>query len=303
MPKSFPEWIQPMAATLTQERFNGSEWIFERKFDGIRLLAYKKGSRVELFSRNRLPQTIPVLARAIAKLPHKELILDGEIDWHGPTAYHLFDIMWIDGRDLTSLPLEERRALLRKLPLAAPLHRVTALHDEAPWERAQKHGWEGVIAKRRDSVYEQRRSPNWLKMKCELAQEFVVGGFTEPQGKRAGLGALLVGYYDRNELVFAGKLGTGFNTKMLLDLRAQLDRLEIDKPPFTKGVGLPRSKVGARSKFGARSKVGNSRRAHWVHPEIVVQVGFIQWTKHNKLRHPRLLGIRNDKHPREAVRE
>jgi bifunctional non-homologous end joining protein LigD len=172
-----------MAATLTQERFNGSEWIFERKFDGIRLLAYKKGSRVELFSRNRLPQTIPALARAIAKLPHQELILDGEIDWphetQGPAAYHLFDIMWIDGRDLTSLPLEERRALLRKLPLAAPLHRVTELHDEAPWERAQKHGWEGVIAKRRDSVYEQRRSPNWLKMKCELAQEFVVGGFTE----------------------------------------------------------------------------------------------------------------------------
>jgi ATP-dependent DNA ligase len=284
MHKSFPEWIQPMAATLTQERFNGSEWIFEQKFDGIRLLAYKKGARVELFSRNRLPQSIPVLARAIAKLPHQELILDGEIDWphetKGPAAYHLFDVMWIDGRDLTIL-----------LPLAAPLHRVTELHDEAPWERAQKHGWEGVIAKRRDSVYEQRRSPNWLKMKCELAQEFVVGGFTEPQGKRAGLGALLVGYYERDDFVFAGKIGTGFNTKMLLDLRAQLDRLEIDKPPFTKGVGLP------------RSKVGDSLRAHWVRPEIVVQVGFIQWTKHNKLRHPRLLGIRNDKHPREVVRE
>ena len=196
-----------MAATLTQERFNNSEWIFERKFDGIRLLAYKKGSRVELFSRNRLPQTIPTLARAIAKLPHQELILDGEIDWHRPTAYHVFDIMWIDGRDLTSLPLEERRALLRKLPLAAPLHRVTALHDEAPWERAQKHGWEGVIAKRRDSVYEPRRSPNWLKMKCELAQEFVVGGFTEPQGKRAGLGALLVGITKRTTWFSPAKSG------------------------------------------------------------------------------------------------
>jgi bifunctional non-homologous end joining protein LigD len=159
------------------------------------------------------------------------------------------------------------------------------LHDEAPWERAQDRGWEGVIAKRRDSVYEQRRSPNWLKMKCELAQELVVGGFTDPQGKRAGLGALLVGYYDGNELVFAGKIGTGFNTQLLLDLRAKLDRLEIDKPPFTKAVGLPRL------------------RAHWVQPQIVVQVGFIQWTKYNKLRHPRLLGIRNDKAPREVVRE
>ena len=284
-----------MAATLTQERFNGPEWIFERKFDGIRLIAYKQGSRVELFSRNRLPQTMPALASAIAKLPHKELILDGEIDWpketHGPCAYHVFDIMWLDGRDLTHLTLEERRALLRKLPLAAPLHRVTELHDEAPWERAHRQGWEGVIAKRRDSVYVQRRSPHWLKMKCELAQEFVVGGFTEPQGKRAGLGALLVGYYEGEDLVFAGKIGTGFNTKLLLDLRAQLDELEIDTPPFTKAVGLP------------RSKVGDSLRAHWVQPEIVVQVGFIQWTRHNKLRHPRLLGIRNDKLPRDVVRE
>ena len=122
---------------------------------------------------------------------------------------------------MTKLPLEERRALLRKLPLAPPLHRVTALRDEAPWDRAQRQGWEGVIAKRRDSIYEQRRSPHWLKMKCELAQEFVVGGFTEPQGKRAGLGALLVGYYEGDDFVFAGKIGTGFNTKLLLDLRAQ----------------------------------------------------------------------------------
>ena len=307
MPK-FPEWIPPMAATLTQERFIGPEWIFERKFDGIRLLAYKKGAKVELFSRNQLPQNIPALARAIAKLPHRELILDGEIDWHGPSAYHVFDILWIDGRDATKLPLEDREALLRKLPLTPPLHRVTALKesgdtDEKPWERAQREGWEGVIAKRRGSIYEPRRSPNWLKMKVEMSQEFVVGGFTDPQGKRVGLGALLVGYYEytgvsvpravatgssdssENDFVFAGKIGTGFNTKMLIDLRAQLDRIEIPKPPFTKAVGLPRL------------------RAHWVRPEIVVQVGFIQWTVHGKLRHPRLLGIRHDKSPHEVVRE
>jgi bifunctional non-homologous end joining protein LigD len=282
---SFPEWIQPMAATLTQERFTGPEWLFERKFDGIRLLAFKKGAKVELFSRNRLPQNIPALASAIAKLPHRELILDGEIDWHGPTAYHVFDIMWVDGRDVTNLPLEERRTLLKALPLTAPLHQVTALNDAAPWERAQKEGWEGVIAKRRGSVYEQRRSPHWLKMKCELAQEFVVGGFTDPQGKRVGLGALLVGYYDEADFVFAGKIGTGLNTELLLTLRAQLDQIEIEKPKFTKAVGLPRL------------------RAHWVEPQIVVQVGFIQWTKYNKLRHPRLLGIRHDKSPSEVVRE
>jgi ATP-dependent DNA ligase len=282
---TFPQWLQPMAATLTQERFWGPEWIFERKFDGIRLLAFKKGLDVQLFSRNRLPQKIPALAQAIAKLPHRELILDGEITWGGKLSYHVFDIMWLDGRDVTTLPLEERRALLSKLPLAGPLHRVNALDDELPWERAQKEGWEGVIAKRRGSVYEHRRSPPWLKMKCELAQEFVVGGFTDPQGKRVGLGALLVGYYDDQDFVFAGKIGTGFDTRLLLDLRAQLDKIEIAKPPFTRAVGLPRL------------------RAHWVRPEVVVQVGFIQWTVHGKLRHPRLLGLRNDKAAREVVRE
>ena len=313
MSETFPEWIVPMAATLTQERFTGPEWSFERKFDGIRLLAYKKGKQVELFSRNRLPQNIPVISQAIAKLPHRELVLDGEITWHAPFSYHIFDLMWLDGHETMSLPLEERRALLQALPLTAPLCRVTELseppavaggpsgvHPDSPWEYAREKGWEGVIAKRRGSVYEQRRSRNWLKMKCELAQEFVVGGFTDPQGKRVGLGALLVGYYEseppavaggpsspstKPDFVFAGKIGTGFNTQLLNDLRAQLDQIEIDKPPFTKAVGLPRL------------------RAHWVRPQIVVQVGFIQWTKYNKLRHPRLLGVRHDKDPGEVVRE
>jgi bifunctional non-homologous end joining protein LigD len=224
------------------------------------------------------------------------LILDGEVTgvW-GPAstreadrprfAYHVFDIMWVDGRDVMSLPLDERRALLKTLPLRAPLRRVAALDDEKPWERACAEGWEGVIAKRRDSAYEHRRSPNWLKMKCEASQELVVGGFTDPQGTRVGLGALLVGYFEGNDFVFAGKLGTGFDTKLLLDLRARLDRLEIDKPPFTKATGLPRL------------------RAHWVRPEIVVQVAFTEWTVHDKLRHPHLLGVRTDKSAREVVRE
>jgi bifunctional non-homologous end joining protein LigD len=283
---SFPEWLRPMAATLTQERFSGPEWIFERKFDGIRLLAYKNGTEVSLFSRNRLPQNLPVIARAIAKLPNQELILDGEITWgHGPDAYHVFDVMWLDGRDLTSLPLHERQALLRQLPLVSPLQQVETIENEAPWVLAQSEGWEGVIAKRRDSVYEQRRSPHWLKMKCELSQEFVVGGFTDPQGARVGLGALLVGYYDGEDFVFAGKIGTGFDNNLLLNLRSQLDQLEIAQSPFNRAVGLPRL------------------RMHWVVPEIVVQVGFIQWTVHGKLRHPRLLGIRTDKEPREVVKE
>jgi DNA ligase D-like protein (predicted ligase) len=281
----FPDWIEPMAATLTQERFTGPEWIFERKFDGIRLIAFKHGTDVRLFSRNRLPQNIPSIARAIANLPVENLILDGEITWDRSGAYHVFDIVWLGDRDVRSLALEERRELLRQLPLTPPLQRVTALKDPHPWERAEREGWEGVIAKRRDSHYEHRRSPHWLKMKCEASQEFVVGGFTDPQGTRVGLGALLVGYFENEDLVFAGKIGTGFDTKLLLELRSRLDALEIATTPFTKAKGLPRL------------------RAHWVRPEIVVQVAFIEWTVHGKLRHPRLLGVRYDKNPRDVVRE
>jgi bifunctional non-homologous end joining protein LigD len=283
---SFPDWLEPMAATLTQERFTGPEWIFERKLDGIRLLAFKNRSSIRLLSRNRLPQDLPAIRAAIAQLPTEEVILDGEVTWGARTiAYHVFDVMWLRGRDVTALPLDQRRELLRDLPLQSPLERVASLDDEKPWERACREGWEGVIAKRRDSAYEHRRSPHWLKMKCEASQEFVVGGFTDPQGARVGLGALLLGYYDRDDFAFAGKIGTGFDTKLLLELRARLDSLEIPSSPFTRAKGLPRV------------------RAHWVRPEVVVQVAFIEWTVHGKLRHPRLLGVRADKSARDVVRE
>ena len=285
MPDAMPEWLEPMAATLTQERFAGGEWLFERKFDGIRLLSYKRGPDVRLYSRNRLPQQLPSVARAVASLPADEAILDGEVTWDGHSGYHVFDILWLDGRAVTSLPLEERRELLRQLPFNSPMQRVELLDDPDPWERARREGWEGVIAKRRGSPYEHRRSRHWLKMKCELSQEFVVGGFTDPQGTRVGLGALLVGYYDGPEFVFAGKIGTGFDTKLLIDLRRRLDALALPGAPFTKATGLPRL------------------RAHWVRPAIVVQVAFIEWTVNGKLRHPRLLGVRFDKDPSDVVRE
>jgi len=279
-----PEWVEPMAATLTQERFTSPEWIFERKVDGIRLLAFRKGGDVRLLSRNRLPQDCPSVAEQIAALPLREVILDGELTWSG-TTYHVFDMLWLDGRDLRPLPLDERRAVLATLPLEPPLRRVTLLDEPSPWERACREGWEGVIAKRRDSPYESRRSPHWLKMKCEASQELVVGGFTEPKGKRVGLGALLVGYFDGDDFVFAGKVGTGFDGKLLRALRARLDALEIPARPFTRGMGFPR--LGA----------------HWVRPEVVVQVAFIEWTVHDKLRHARLLGLRDDKTAREVTRE
>jgi bifunctional non-homologous end joining protein LigD len=315
----FPDWIVPMAATLTQERFAGPDWVFERKFDGIRLLAYKRGTDVRLYSRNRLPQNIPAIAAALAKLPADDLVLDGEVAWDG-LAYHLFDIMWLNGRDLRSLPLEERRALLDTFPLKRPLTRVTRLEDPDPWERARREGWEGVIAKRRGSRYEGRRSPHWLKMKCEATQELVVGGFTDPQGGRVGLGALLVGYFEdglaRREFVFAGKVGTGFDTKLLLDLRRRLDALEIPEPPFTlasargpsetpEGSAAQRRRASTSGAGAARAPIkGLPRlRAHWVRPEIVVQVAFIEWTAHGKLRHPRLIGVRFDKASGDVVRE
>jgi bifunctional non-homologous end joining protein LigD len=283
--EAFPSWLVPMAATLTQERFTGPDWLFERKLDGIRLLAFKQADDVRLLSRNALPQNLPSIASAITSLPCTELILDGELTWNGDgVTYHVFDVLWHDGRRVTPLPLVERQAILRGIPFTSPLLRVEALEDGEPWERACREGWEGVIAKRRDSPYEHRRSRHWLKMKCETTQDLVVGGFTDPQGSRAGLGALLVGYFQGDELVFAGKVGTGFDVAMLLDLRRRLDAIEIPSTPFTRAVGLPRL------------------RAHWVRPELVVRVAFIEWTAHEKLRHSRLLHLVTDRSPREVTR-
>jgi ATP-dependent DNA ligase len=259
---AFPEWVEPMAATLTRERFAGPEWVFERKLDGIRLLAFKDHADVRLLSRNKLSQNAayPTFVEAVAALPVRDVILDGEAlgVWgrreEGKSSYHVFDILWLDGRDLMPLPLDNRRAMLD-------------------------------VAKRRDAPYEHRRSPHWLKMKCEATQELVVGGFTDPQGARVGLGALLVGYFDGDDFVFAGKVGTGFDRRLLLELRGRLDALEIAAAPFTKAIGLPRL------------------RMHWVRPEVVVQVGFMEWTTDGKMRHPRLMGLRIDKAAREVRRE
>ena len=287
MTARMPDWLEPMAATLTQDRFTGPEWWFERKIDGIRLLAYKQGPEVRLYSRNRLPQHLPALSAAVAALPADELILDGETAWDGSGTYHLFDILWLNGRNVTALPLEERRALLCSLPVRPPMRVVEVIDDAAPWERARREGWEGVIAKRRGTPYEHRRSRHWLKMKCEASQEFVVGGFTDPQGARVGLGALLVGYYDGQDLVFAGKVGTGLG-----------DTAGLAAPPRA-----PRSHDRDRDRR-SRAAAGCRRlRVHWVRPEIVVQVAFLEWTVHGKLRHGRLLGIRADKGAREVVRE
>jgi DNA ligase D-like protein (predicted ligase) len=291
VPMPLPDWLEPMAATLTAERFMDSAWTYERKLDGIRMLAFKDGSRVQLYSRNRLPLTAayPAVAEAVARLPLADAVLDGEATgaWgrQGRADYHVFDVLWLNGQDVRPLPLEARRALLQDIPFTLPVARVKPLSGPEPWTRACREGWEGVIAKRLDSPYESRRSKQWLKMKCEASQELVIGGFTDPRGRRVGLGALLVGYFEGRDFVFAGKVGTGFDTALLRSLRERLDGLLIDRPPFTTGTGLPKS------------------AAHWVRPEVVVQVAFTEWTGHGKLRHPRLLGLRIDKPARDVVRE
>jgi ATP-dependent DNA ligase len=284
MPADFPDWLEPMAATLTQDRFTGPEWLFERKYDGIRLLAFRNGTRVELYSRNRLRQNIPSLADAMLRLPVRNVILDGEITWDRSGGFHVFDILWRDGRDLTPLTLDERRSILADLPLTAPMMRVKPIDHPRPWDLACAEGWEGVIAKRKDAPYEHKRSKHWLKMKCEVKRNFVIGGFTDPLGTRVGLGALLVGFYDDHDFVFAGKVGTGFDRALLVDLRARLDQLETPTTPFTRATGLPRLRV------------------HWVRPRVVVEVAFIEWTVHEKLRHSRLLAVRSDADPQSVRR-
>jgi bifunctional non-homologous end joining protein LigD len=286
-----PTWLEPMAATLTADRFFDPAWTYERKLDGVRMLAFKRGSAVELLSRNRLPLTghYPRVVESLKRLDVTDAIFDGEATgaWgkQGRADYHVFDLLWINGRDVTKLPLEERRALLRTVEFRLPVSRLTELKGPEPWAVACRNGWEGVIAKRRDSRYEHRRSKHWLKMKCEASQELVVGGFTDPQGARVGLGALLVGYFEGEDFVFAGKVGTGFDAALLASLRRELDALVRPTSPFTKAAALPK------------------RAVHWTRPQVVVQVSFTEWTPNNKLRHPRLLGLRSDKRPRDVVRE
>jgi DNA ligase D-like protein (predicted ligase) len=310
-----PEWRSPTLATLTDRRFSDPHWIFERKLDGVRGLAFRDGSRVHLLSRNRqaLNGTYPELVEALAKQDATRFVVDGEIvAFEGrrtsfarlqgrlgitdpeearasriPVFYYLFDVLHLDGKDMTELPLLWRKRLLRKSfqfedPLRYTTHRVR--NGEAAYRAACERGDEGVIAKLTDAPYEGRRSSNWLKLKCSRDQEFVVGGYTEPQRSRVGLGALLLGYYDGRDLVYAGKVGTGFDTETLRSLHMRLSAIEQDRPSFTKGLV-------------------REQGAHWVRPKLVAQVAFTEWTRDGKLRHPRYLGLRTDKSPDDVVRE
>lgn len=296
-----------MLATLTDNYFSDPDWVFEPKLDGVRCLAFKSGSKVRLMSRNQLSlnERYPEVVAAVAKLKVRDAILDGEVavvtegisrfqslqrhllEGGGSLVYFVFDAPHLDGYDLSKLPLVERKEALRRVIRPRKHIDLVAYQRESGEEllaEACAKGWEGLIAKRATATYVQGRSKDWLKFKCSKEQEFVVGGFTDPRGARVGFGALLVGYYDHGDLRYAGKVGTGYNTPLLLSLTESLVRLERRDSPF---VGKPPVR----------------KAVHWVRPEMVVQVGFSEWTRDGRLRHPRFLGIRDDKSAEEVVRE
>jgi bifunctional non-homologous end joining protein LigD len=315
-PDRQPDWVDPELATLTRERFSDPAWIYERKLDGERCLTFRDGADLRLETRNRkvVSSTYPELAEALAGQSASDFIVDGEVvafeDGQTrfsqlqqrlgvthppaellrkvPVTYYIFDVLWADGTDLRPLPLLERKQHLRDLlrwggPLTFVEHRVR--DGEQYYVEACRQGWEGLIAKRADAPYRAGRTKDWLKFKCENNQEFVIGGFTDPQGTRIGLGALLIGYYDGDDLVYAGKVGTGFTTATLRMLHEELAALEQVKSPFSRGE-LPRP-----------------HGVHWVKPQLVGQVGFSEWTTAGELRHPRFQGLRRDKSAKEVIKE
>jgi bifunctional non-homologous end joining protein LigD len=297
--------MEPMKAVLTDERFSDPDWIYERKLDGIRCLAFKGDANVSLRSRNDLSLNgrFPEVAAALEADPAANFIVDGEVvAFEGPQTsfarlqqrgerptpvfFYVFDILRAGGEDVTSLPLRERKAILRRaLHFDGPI-RLTAHRNrdgEAMYAEACRKGWEGVIAKRADSAYIHGRSHDWLKFKCSAEQELVIGGYTAPRGSRTDLGALLLGYHDASGLRYAGKVGTGFTQATLHDLAGRLAPLRRASSPFADAV--------------------RERDTTWVEPELVAQVGFSEWTRDGRLRHPRFLGLREDKAAADVVRE
>lgn len=312
-----PAWFEPELATLTRDRFSDPAWMYERKLDGERCLAFRDGDQVRLMTRNRkmVSSTYPELVEALGAQQSGDFVVDGEVVAFEngqtrfaqlqqrmqqgrpsadlirsvPVQYYLFDVLWADGTDLRPRPQRERKERLHQLldfadPLRFTEHRVG--DGVEFYQEACRQGWEGLIAKRADAPYQAGRTKDWLKFKCENNQELVIGGFTDPQGTRTGLGALLLGYYDSDgRLVYAGKVGTGFNQQTLHLLHDELSAMVQDRSPFERG-DLPRE-----------------RGVHWTRPRLVAQIGFSEWTTDGRLRHPRFQGLRRDKSPAEVIRE
>jgi DNA ligase D-like protein (predicted ligase) len=306
-----------MLATLTDRPPTGGGWIYEPKLDGVRVLAYVTGGTVRLFSRNRkqVEGGYPELGEALSLAVRGDAVLDGEIVAPDPATglssfarlqqrmhlrdmqrvgrtgvsvqLYLFDCLFYEGIDLTGLPLLDRKKVLRDVvwyddPIHFTPYRTTG--SAAMYREACAKGAEGILAKRAESRYTSGRSTEWLKIKCVHQQEFVIGGYTDPQGSREHLGALLVGYYDNGVLRYAGKVGTGYDRGTLAMLNRRLASLHRRTSPFAPGP-VPAGTV------------------QWVTPKLVAQIGFGEWTEAGLLRHPRFLGLRDDKTAREVRRE
>ena len=300
-----PGWMEPMLATLVESMPDSRGWVFERKLDGFRALAYRTSGDVRLYSRNKLPlgDAFPSIVRSLEGLEETGFVLDGEVVAlvGGKVAgfealqqraarttlrYYVFDVLVSNGDDVRALPLLERKRLLRSIRLAGTLKRTASRTGDSEDLRREAcaAGWEGLIAKRADAPYRGGRSRDWLKLKCVNKQELVIGGYTDPKGSRRGFGALMLGYHEDGKLRYAGEVGTGFAERTLEEIAAKLRRIETDRSPF---ADYPKARKGQ----------------HFVRPKLVAQIGFTEWTRDGKLRHPRFLGLRPDKAPAEVVRE
>jgi bifunctional non-homologous end joining protein LigD len=324
LPAAKPRFIDPMKPRLLDAPPTTGDWSYELKFDGIRACAIKNGSKVSLISRNgnELRARYPDVAEAVKNLAVDGCVIDGEVvalDAEGrssfqllqglemegrksPICFYVFDLLQLAGRSLIGLPLTARKQLLAQLceGVGDPVRFSGEIGGDASTllGEVKRRGLEGLIGKLRDSVYEPgRRSGAWIKLKCVNEQEFVIGGFTPPQGARQHFGAILVGYYDKKKFLFAGKVGTGFNTKSLAALHKKLKGEKRDDCPF---ADLP-SKQGGQWVQGITPAM--MRRIEWVNPVFVCQVKFAEWTRDGKLRQPVFLGLREDKKPGDVVRE
>jgi bifunctional non-homologous end joining protein LigD len=314
-----PRTVQLMLCTLVAEPFDNPGWIFEPKLDGLRVLCRFDGKRATLISRNDKPQDFqfPDIGEALQKSLTKPALLDGEIvclDERGQSSFralqqrfhltdagvvasrvkefpaylYVFDLLYYDRFDARPLSLHERKKLLGKAVKWSDRIRNTPAtpgRGTALLRQTCRAAGEGIVGKNIHTPYVGGRSEGWVKIKCAMRQEFVIGGFTDPQRSRVGLGALLVGYYDDGKFTYAGKVGTGFNTDLLLDLRKRLDRIEQADSPFDKG------------------KPPRGDHVHWVKPRLVGEFGFAEWTQNDLLRQPRFEGLRTDKKPTLVRRE
>jgi bifunctional non-homologous end joining protein LigD len=313
-------FIEPMKA-LPVERLPEGDWLYEVKFDGYRALAFKSGIEVRLVSRNQKDFIYPQLLSALKLLPVKQVILDGEIaalDERGrstfqllqgfkssdgvPLVYYAFDVLFLEGKDLRKEPLSARRKLLEKILKKSPenirLSGELRGSSEELVRVAEQFDLEGLVAKRLRSVYESGlRSGAWVKFKITKAQEFVVGGYTVPEGARSHFGSLLVGYHGPDGLIFAGRVGTGFSEKQLANIDAQLQKLRQTDCPF---INLPEKR---RGRWGEGITPTVMKRCRWVRPELVAQIKFTEWTSDNQLRQPVFLGLRTDKEQKDVTHE